>query len=120
MRRDRVGQFRRGVFCRIYSPTARMAGYLFDERKRYGQRCWVLVDFAAGYDSQESNGDEHAESERFSAIDEVLQPLCVRLVAFLFFPMWIDENVDIGHQHYERNRSRSPCSRVASKSAGSW
>src|ERR1700749_4977802 len=97
-----------------------MGGHLLDERERNGQRCRVLEDSAVGYYSNETDGDEHAQREWFSAVDESLQPFGVSLMAFLFFPMRVNEYVDIGHQHYRRNRSRSSCSRAMSNSEGSW
>ena len=100
--------------------TSRMGCHLLDECERNRQRCRVLVDPAVGYDTNETDGDEHAQRERLNAVDKSLQPTGVSLMAFLFLPMRVNKDVDIGHQHYGRNRSRSSCSRAASKSEGSW
>jgi hypothetical protein len=49
-----------------------MGGHLLDEREGNRQWCRVGVDPAVGYDPDETDGDEHAQRERFSAVDKRL------------------------------------------------
>ena len=62
---------RRGPPCGIADGW-----HLLDERQRNRQTGRILVDPAVGYDPNEADRNEHAQRERFNAVDESLQPLC--------------------------------------------
>lgn len=70
-----------------------------DDREGLGQGGRAGRKGMMSDDADKGNGDERRESERFGAVDTILEPVLVEKVIGVLFAVSVDQDVGVRHPH---------------------